>query len=30
MTFAVVALLFIGATLIGATKFLSWLEEGGY
>lgn len=30
MTFAVVALLFIGATLIGAAKFLSWLEGGGY
>lgn len=30
MTFAVVALLFIGATLIGVGKFLSWLEEGGY
>ena len=30
MTFAVVALLFIGATLIGAGKFLTWLEEGGY
>lgn len=30
MTFAVVSLLFIGAILIGAAKFLSWLEEGGY
>lgn len=30
MTFAVVALLFIGAILIGASKFLGWLEEGGY
>ena len=30
MTFAVVSLLFIGATLIGVAKFLNWLEEGGY
>lgn len=30
MTFAVVSLLFIGATLIVAAKFLNWLEEGGY
>lgn len=30
MTFSVVALLFITATLIGAGKFLNWLEEGGY
>lgn len=30
MTFAVVALLFIGSTLLGAAKFLTWLEEGGY
>lgn len=30
MTFAVVALLFIGATLIGASTFINWLEEGGY
>lgn len=30
MTFAVVALVFIGATLIGAAKFLTWLEEGGF
>lgn len=30
MTFAVVALLFIGATLLGAAKFLNWLEQGGY
>lgn len=30
MTFSVVALLFIGATLIGAAKFLNWLEEGEY
>lgn len=30
MTFAVVALLFIGSTLIGVAKFLNWLEEGGY
>lgn len=30
MTFAVIAFLCIGATLIGAAKFLSWLEEGGY
>lgn len=31
MTFAVVSLLFIGSTLIGAAKFLDWLEEeGGY
>jgi hypothetical protein len=30
MTFAVVALLFIGSTLLGVAKFLTWLEEGGY
>lgn len=30
MTFSVVALLFIGATLIGAATLLNWLEEGGY
>lgn len=30
MTFAVVSLLFIGATLLGVAKFLNWLEEGGY
>lgn len=30
MTFAVLTLLFIGATLIGAAKFIKWLEEGGY
>lgn len=30
MTFAVVSLLFIGVTLLGAAKFLNWLEEGGY
>lgn len=30
MTFAVVSLLFIGATLLGAAKFLTWLAEGGY
>lgn len=30
MTFAVVSLLFIGSTLLGAAKFLTWLEDGGY
>lgn len=30
MTFAVLALLFIGSTLIGSAKLLTWLEEGGY
>lgn len=30
MTFAVLALLFIGLTLLGTAKFLSWLETGGY
>lgn len=30
MTFTVLALLFIGSTLIGAAKLLTWLEEGGY
>lgn len=30
MTFAVVAFLCIGSTLIGAAKLLKWLEDGGY
>lgn len=30
MTFAVVSLLFITATLIGVAKFIHWIEEGGY
>lgn len=30
MTFALVALLFIGAVIYGAGVLIHWLEEGGY